>query len=99
MIRDNKESIDIELNLEAEETINKLEKIKQLLQDIKELDKDFGLSNVLEINNKSILIFNCRYMLTRRDKENLEKDLSTRFQNRCIVLNGDIELDKVINNN
>ena len=39
MIRNNKGSIDIELNLEAEETIKKLEKIKQLLQDIKELDE------------------------------------------------------------
>lgn len=39
MIKNNKESIDIELNLEAEETIKKLEKIKQLLQDIIELDK------------------------------------------------------------
>lgn len=34
-----KESINIELNLEAEQTIKKLEKIKQLLQDIKELDE------------------------------------------------------------
>ena len=39
MIKNNKESIDIELNLEAEETIKKLEKIKQLLQDIIELDE------------------------------------------------------------
>lgn len=39
MIRNNKGSINIELNLEAEETIKKLEKIKQLLQDIKELDE------------------------------------------------------------
>ena len=37
MIKNNKESIDIELNLEVEETIKKLEKIKQLLQDIIEL--------------------------------------------------------------
>jgi hypothetical protein len=39
MIKNNKESIDIELNLEAKETIKKLEKIKQLLQDIIELDE------------------------------------------------------------
>nr|DAX64929.1 MAG TPA: hypothetical protein [Caudoviricetes sp.] len=39
MIKNNKESIDIELNLEVEETIKKLEKIKQLLQDIIELDE------------------------------------------------------------
>lgn len=45
MIKNNREeSISIELNLEAEETINKLEKIKQLLQDIIELDE--------AINNK-----------------------------------------------
>lgn len=35
----NKESINIQLNIEAEETIKKLEKIKQLLQDIIELDE------------------------------------------------------------
>lgn len=34
-----KEVFTIELNLEAEETIQKLEEIKQLLQDIKQLDE------------------------------------------------------------
>lgn len=38
MIRNNKESIDIELNLEAKETINKLEKIKRLCKEINEIE-------------------------------------------------------------
>lgn len=38
MIRNNKERIDIELNLEAKETINKLEKIKRLCKEINEIE-------------------------------------------------------------
>lgn len=83
MIENNKESINIELNLEAEETINKLEKIKQLLKDIQELDKDFCLSNVLEINNDSILIFNCKSMLRNDHIEDIERKLSQRLHVRC----------------
>lgn len=99
MIENNKESINIELNLEAEETINKLEKIKQLLQDIQELDKDFCLSNVLEINNDSILIFNCKSMLRNDHIEDIERKLSQRLHVRCLVLNQSLKLDKAINNN
>lgn len=99
MIENNKESINIELNLEAEETINKLEKIKQLLQRIQELDKDFSLSNVLEINNDSILIFNCKSMLRNDHIEDIERKLSQRLHVRCLVLDQSLKLDKAINNN
>lgn len=99
MIENNKESINIELNLEAEETINKLEKIKQLLKDIQELDKDFCLSNVLEINNDSILIFNCKSMLRNDHIEDIERKLSQRLHVRCWVLDQFLKLDKAINNN
>ena len=99
MIENNKESINIELNLEAEETTNKLEKIKQLLQDIQELDKDFSLSNVLEINNDSILIFNCKSMLRNDHIEDIERKLSQRLHVRCLVLDQFLKLDKAINNN
>ena len=38
MINNKKESINIELNLEAEETIKKLEKIKKLCEEINEIE-------------------------------------------------------------
>lgn len=93
------ESINIEFNLEAEETIKKLEKIKQLLQDIKELDIDFKISNVLEINNDSTLLFYCKRMVLGDSLEKIEKMLSQKFNAKCVVLNGGIELDKAINYN
>ncbi len=48
----NKKSIDIQLNIEAEETIKKLEKIKQLLQDIIELDETMYNKNINIIDIK-----------------------------------------------
>ena len=38
MIKNKKESINIELNLEAEETTKKLEKIKKLCEEINEIE-------------------------------------------------------------
>lgn len=93
------EIINIECNLEAEETIKKLEKIKQLLQDIKELNIDFKLSNVLEINNDSTLVFYCKRMISGDSLEKIEKMLSQKFNAKCVVLNEGIELDKAINYN
>ena len=94
-----RESVNIELNLEAEKAIKKLEKIKQLLQDISKLDMNFNLSNVLEVNNDSVLIFNCKRMLTREYKEETEKRLLQKLQIKCVLLNEGVELDKAINNN
>ena len=59
MIRNNKESINIELNLEAEQTIKKLEKIKQLLQDIKELDETINCKEYRYYVNKDGRVSTC----------------------------------------
>lgn len=40
MTKNNRESISIELNLEAEEAINKLEKIKRLCKEINEIENE-----------------------------------------------------------
>ena len=49
--------ITIDINI-ADKDIERLEKVKQLLQDIKEIDSSFKLSNVIEADEDTTLIFN-----------------------------------------
>lgn len=92
-----KDSVNIRLDLEADETIEKLQKIKQLLKDIKEINNNIVLSNAVNINRDSILIFKSDYML--KEKDNLEKvrRLMNKFECKCVLLDRNIQLDKVLN--
>lgn len=92
------DKINIELDLEADKAISKLEKIKQLLTDIKKLDNSFSLSNVLEINNDSVLVFNLPGLYKEEYIKRLEKKLEDKINCKCLILNH-ISLEKVINKN
>ncbi len=89
-------NIDIKLDLEAEETIKKLEKIKRLLQDIGELDNNITLSNVLEIDKNSMLVFKTTAICKREAIDYAEKDLADKTGVKCIILPSNLELDKAI---
>lgn len=88
--------ISIELDLEAEETINKLEKIKQILEDIKELDSNFNISNVIETNEDSILVFNADFCTTENQMKYVSKQLERIYGYKCIILPKGLKLDKAI---
>lgn len=92
-----KNSITLDVDLNADDAINKLEKIKQLLKDIKEIDSNFSLSNVLDIDKNSILVFNTETMLKQIDIERQEAELSNKTKYRCILLQRGMRLDKAIN--
>lgn len=76
--------------------IERLEKVKQLLQDIKEIDSSFKLSNVIEADEDTILIFNCSAIFKRQDLNDMKEELEKEFGHKCIILNNSIELDKAI---
>lgn len=80
----------------SDKDIERLEKVKQLLQDIKEIDSSFKLSNVIEADEDTILIFNCSVMFKKQSLNDMQKELEKEFGYRCIILNDYIKLDKAI---
>lgn len=93
---DNTIKIPVNINI-SDKDIERLEKAKQLLQDIKELNSNFCLSNIININEGSILIFNSNTMLFKQEDLNeYERLLTYKTKCKCIILRGDISLDKVI---
>ena len=87
--------ITVNINI-PDKDIERLEKVKQLLQDIKEIDSSFKLSNVIEADEDTILIFNCSAMLKKRYLIDMQEELEKEFGYKCIILNDCIRLDKVI---
>ena len=88
--------ITININI-PDKDIEKLEKAKQLLKDIKELNSNFCLSNIINTNKDSILIFNSNTMLFKQEDLNkYERLLADKTKCKCIILSRDISLDKAI---
>lgn len=69
-----------------------LKEIVQTLQQIKEIDNNFSLSNVIEADKDTILIFNTNGLLKQEDLDRLELMLTNKLQHKCIVLQSNITL-------
>lgn len=83
--------------------IEKLEKIKETLKEVKEIlqqikgiDNDFTLSNTIEADEDTILIFNLNVYTPRKAIEELETNLSNKLNHKCVVLQNGLALDKAI---
>jgi hypothetical protein len=74
-----------------------LSEVKQILKEIREIDNSFSLSNVIEVDEDTVLVFNCDTMIFKQEDLNrYENILSTKFNHKCILLNGRLTLDKAI---
>lgn len=87
--------IPIDINI-SDKDIEKLEKVKKLLQDIKEIDSSFKLSNIIEANENTILIFDLKCLYTDKAIKDLEIYLSNKLNHKCIVLQNGLSLNKAI---
>ena len=87
--------IKVDINI-SDKDIERLEKVKQLLQDIKEIDSSFKLSNVIEADKDTILLFNLKCLYTDKHIKDLEILLSNKLNHKCIVLENGLTLDKAI---
>ena len=87
--------ITVDINIKDRD-IERLEKVKKLLQDIKEIDSSFKLSNVIEANENTMLIFNCVSLYRSQDLRDMEVMLTNKLQHKCIKLNSGITLNKAI---
>lgn len=84
---------DIE-NLERIKQI--LSEVKQILKEIREIDNNFSLSNVIEADEDTILIFNLKCLYTDKAIKDLEIFLSNKLNHKCVVLTNGLSLDKSI---
>lgn len=87
--------IQIDINIKDRD-IERLEKVKKLLQDIKEIDGSFKLSNIIEANENTILIFDLKCLYTDKAIKDLEIYLSNKLNHKCIVLQNGLSLNKAI---
>lgn len=81
----NRIEIPVEINI-SDKDIERLEKAKQLLQDIKDINSNFKLSNVIETNKDTILLFNLKCLYTDKAIKDLEIFLTNKLNHKCIVL-------------
>ena len=73
-----------------------LSEVKEILKEIREIDGNFSLSNVIEADEDTILLFNLKCLYTNKAIKDLETYLSNKLNHKCIVLNNGLTLDKVI---
>ena len=79
------------------EDIKKLEKVKQLLIDIKEIDNKFRLNNVINVDDNTALIFKCESTTVKRERlKEMSETLSKELNCKCIILDSNINLDRAI---
>lgn len=73
-----------------------LSEIKQVLKEIREIDNNFSLSNVIEADEDTVLIFNCEVLYKKYDIENMEIKLTNILKHKCVILSNGLTLDKAV---
>lgn len=74
-----------------------LSEVKKILKEIREIDNNFSLSNVIEADKDTILVFKCNNVLFKQeDLKRREAILSDKLRYKCVLLNENITLDKAI---
>lgn len=83
------------LELFTDKDIERLEKVKQLLQEIRKLNNGFKLSNIIEADKDTTLLFSCG-LIKEQDKKHIEEELTDKLQIHCVVLPFNTMLEKGI---
>ena len=89
------DEITVNINI-PDKDIERLERVKQILEDIKKLDSNFSLSNVLNIDKESILVFTTSLTINKEDQHKIEKQLTEQFGIKCKLISDVISLEKAI---
>lgn len=83
-------------SLFLDKDIERLEKIKELLKEIKEIDDRFSLSNIIEIDNNTTLLFSTEAILKQCDAFNIELLLENKLGCKCVIINRAFKLEKAL---
>lgn len=85
------------IDLFSDKDIERLENIKQLIKEIKEIDKNFSLNNVINTDEDSILIVTTNKNYCKHHIDFIEKDLKNRTGLKCVLIPEGTKIDKAIN--
>lgn len=73
-----------------------LNEIKQIIKEIKEIDGNFSLGNIIETDEDTKLVFNCKSVLKHADLRNIQQELEKIFGYKCVILDNRLTLDKAV---
>lgn len=85
------------LELFTDKDVENLNKLKEIMKEIKEIDNSFSISNVLDINEESILIVTTKQSYCKRNIDLIEEDLQRRIGVRCVLIPEETKIEKAIN--
>lgn len=85
------------IELFSDKDIERLKKIKEIIEEIKGIDSNFSLSNIISIDKESILVFTTTLTINKESQNKIEKQLTEQFGIECKLISGIISLDKAIN--
>lgn len=74
-----------------------LSEVKQTLKEIREIDNNFSLSNVIEADKESILIVTTKQDYCKNHIDFIEEDLQNRIGVRCVLIPEETKIEKAIN--
>ncbi len=80
----------------SDNDIERLEKVRDILKEIKELNLGFGISNIIEAESNSILVFKIDGLVKRDWLEEEERKLTNKLKLDCLILPCNMELDTAI---
>lgn len=86
-------------SLFSDKDIERLERIKELLKEIKEIDDRFSLSNIIEIDNNTTLLFSTEAILKQCDLYNVKLALENKLGCKCVIINKSFKLEKALKGN
>lgn len=90
------EGISIPIEIEGtEKMIKQLEKIKELLKEIKDLNIGFDIKNIIEADNNTILLFN-HGLMKKEDEERQERELTDKLKTKCVLLPFGTKFEKAV---
>lgn len=84
-------------SLISDRDIERLEKVRDILKEIKELNIGFGLDNIIETNDKTTLVFTTENLLKDCYIQEYADELTDRLQCKCVILHKGFKLDKAVN--
>ena len=84
-------------DLFSDKDIERLEKIKQLIEEIKETDSSFSLSNIINVDEDSILVVSTNQNYCNHHIDFIEEDLKNRIGIRCVLIPEGTKIEKTIN--
>lgn len=85
------------IELFTDKDVKNLERIKKLIKEIKEIDSNFSVSNIINVKEETILIVTTNKSYSKHNIDFIEEDLQNRIGVRCVLIPAGTKIEKAIN--